>query len=112
VDVSDRHNGKVSRGGLPPEQSLDEVLHQEDGDLGSFIVGALSVKDPRHSNFAALGKLVRAGVGAVGIHVLGEALRRPGKHQAPVVHRDVKPANVIDDAAEQRRCAEWEEAIG
>jgi hypothetical protein len=86
----DRHNGKTSRGGVPAAQTADELLHHDDGTLGALLVGSLCSADVRHSNFAALGRLVRAGVAALdeeafglerGLGALGEVVRRPGKHR-------------------------------
>jgi hypothetical protein len=107
---ADRHNGKTSRGGVPAAQTADELLHHDDGTLGALLVGSLCSADVRHSNFAALGRLVRLGVRFDGADVLGEVVRRPGKHR-PQPRRAPDGPSDASDAEEQRRCAEWD-AVG
>jgi hypothetical protein len=72
----------ADKGGVPAAQTAADLLALDDGALGAALVSALSAKDPRHSNFAALGWLVRVsvrGLGDVGAGYLEEILRRPGK---------------------------------
>lgn len=77
----DMKPANVSRGGVPERMTAADLLALDDGMLGAMVVAALSASEPRHSNFAALGRLVRLGVsgrGADGYSCLDEVLRRPG----------------------------------
>lgn len=76
VMSADRHNGRASKGARPAPITVDEILARDDADLGSLLVGIMC-NEPRWSNFAALGRLVRAG----SREDLVEALRRPGRHE-------------------------------
>lgn len=57
------------------ESSADAYLAFDDGTLASQLIGAMSV-DPRPENFEALGRIIRAGVAALGKEELERVLVR------------------------------------
>lgn len=60
------------------ESSADAYLAFEDGTLASQLIGAMAV-DPRPENFAAFGRIIRAGVEALGKTELERVLARRGR---------------------------------
>ena len=71
----------VDKGGIPAPMTAADMLALDDGMLGALVVAALSVKDPRHSNFAALGRLIRRTPEPYCSQDLAELLRRPGRDE-------------------------------
>jgi hypothetical protein len=57
------------------QSTADAYLELEDGTLASQLIGAMS-RDPKPENFDALGRLIRAGVAALGKLELERVLAR------------------------------------
>ena len=60
--MNEQQQERQSKGGVVAPPTTRDLLSRSDSELGALLVGMMSAGGPTSENFAALGRLVKAGV--------------------------------------------------